>query len=74
MYFYSHNQVSTLQATDAKENAMEIRILVGAVNPSKLWDLRCDIREKLLSYLREQYPQALSQTRITLPPTLVFEN
>ena len=35
----------------AKEQTMEIRILVSASNSSKAWDLRCEVREKLISFI-----------------------
>jgi small-conductance mechanosensitive channel len=62
--------VVNLQVTDAKENSVELRALVSAADSGKAWDLRCEVREKLLAHLQERYPEALprSRTSITLKP------
>jgi len=56
-------KVSALNVTDMKENCMEIRCLVSAANSSKLWELRCHIRERLIQYIAETFPESLSKTR-----------
>jgi len=56
-------KVVNLQVTDAKEAAMELRALVSAANSSAAWDLRCDVREKLLAFLQKEYPSALPRRR-----------
>lgn len=38
--------------TNVTERTMEVRVLVSAANSSDLWDLRVDIRERLLDWLR----------------------
>ncbi len=45
-----------LQVTDSTETAIQLRALMSATNASKLWDLRCHVREKLISFLQTQYP------------------
>lgn len=52
-------QVFNVQVTDMKEAALEIRVLVSAADSSKCWDLRCEVREKLIEFLRAEYPNAL---------------
>jgi small-conductance mechanosensitive channel len=39
--------------TDAKERTLEVRVLVSAANSDKLWNLRVDVREKLVKWLQE---------------------
>jgi small-conductance mechanosensitive channel len=56
-------QVVNLQVTDAREGTVELRALVSAANASATWDLRCEVREKLLAYLREELPHALPRAR-----------
>ena len=41
-----------LVVTDAKETSMQIRVLVSAADPDKLWSLRCDVREALISFVQ----------------------
>ena len=55
--------VQGLQVTDAKEATVELRILVSARNSSDLFDLRCNVREKMIAFLNENHPTALPQAR-----------
>jgi hypothetical protein len=52
-----------LQVTDATDRAIRIRVLVTAADASKSWDLRCEIREKLIAYLQTHHPQRLPRVR-----------
>ncbi len=52
-----------LQVTDATEKTMQIRILATTADSSKGWDLRCDIREKLIAYIQKHHPQSLPHFR-----------
>ncbi len=53
-----------LQVTDARERTMEVRCLVGAHNAGAAFDLRCEVREKLIAFLNAEYPHALPRDRI----------
>ncbi len=55
-----------LQVTDATDRAMQLRVLATAADASKAWDLRCEIREKLLAYIQQQHPHRLPQRRTSL--------
>lgn len=57
-------RVKVIQVTDATEKTMEIRILVSAKNSPTAWDLRVMVREKIIKFLQENYPQSLPQTRV----------
>lgn len=39
--------------TDAKDRTLEVRALISAKNASDQWDLRCEVREKLVAWLRD---------------------
>jgi small-conductance mechanosensitive channel len=56
-------KICSLQVTDSKENTMELRALVSAADSSLSWDLRCEVREKLIEFIQTKYPQALPKTR-----------
>jgi len=56
-------RVVALQVTDFKESTMEIRMLVSASNASKVFDLRCEVRERMIAYVQERYPEALPRLR-----------
>ncbi|HEX7821706.1 MAG TPA: mechanosensitive ion channel domain-containing protein [Sphingobium sp.] len=58
-----------LQVTDAKADAIEVRVLATARDASTAFDLRCDIREALLAFIREEMPEAMPHRRqINQPP------
>lgn len=56
-------QVWGLQITKVNEQTMELRALMSAADASTAWDLRCEVREKLVAFLRENYPDALPRVR-----------
>ena len=55
-----------LVVTDATEKTMQIRVLVTTADSGKGWDLRCEVREKLIAYIQKNYPQCLPQFRTQL--------
>ncbi|MFA6473131.1 MAG: mechanosensitive ion channel domain-containing protein, partial [Candidatus Latescibacterota bacterium] len=55
-----------LSVTNLKEKTMELRALVSAKNSDDLWDLRCDIREKLIYFIRRNYPDVLPKIRLQM--------
>ena len=59
-------QVDVLQVTNTTEKTVEIRCLVSAKNSPTAWDLRVYLREKLLVFIQENYPQYLPKTRVTM--------
>lgn len=59
-----NGKVKALQVTDAKEHTIELRMLASAPDAGKAFDLRCQIREKIITFIREKYPQCLPRMRI----------
>jgi small-conductance mechanosensitive channel len=55
--------VVNLQVTDASDTTVELRALVSARNSPQTWDLRCEVREKLIAWLQAEYPDALPKRR-----------
>ncbi len=45
-------KVARLEVTDVAIDAVELRALVSARNPGQTWDLRCEVREKLVAFLQ----------------------
>jgi len=66
--------VVNLQVTDANSTAMELRALVSARNASETWDIRCEVREKLISFLQDDMPEALPRQRAELSPPLAVHD
>ncbi|MDF1762940.1 MAG: mechanosensitive ion channel [Oleibacter sp.] len=54
---------ATVQVVDSGEKAIQIRFLMSAKNSNTLWDLRCYMRESMISYVQTQYPQYLPRFR-----------
>jgi hypothetical protein len=59
-------RVGILQVTNATERTVEIRALVSAADASRAWELRCEVREKLLRFLQRHYPDGLPKVRAEL--------
>ncbi len=58
-----NGKVFNVQVTDATESTVQIRVLASASDSSKAWDLRCLLREQLVTFLQREYPQALPRVR-----------
>jgi small-conductance mechanosensitive channel len=56
-------EVAKLNVTDAKESSIELRALASARSAGDAFELRCEIREKLIEFLQREYPSALPHTR-----------
>ncbi|MDR6951800.1 small-conductance mechanosensitive channel [Ancylobacter sp. 3268] len=68
-------KVVNVQVTDFRESVMEVRILVSASNSGRTFDIRCEVREKLIAFLQQAYPAALPRLRAEIagPPPLAAE-
>ncbi len=56
-------RVAILQVTDHRADALELRGLLSARNAGMAFDLRCEVREAMTQYLRQEMPQALVRSR-----------
>lgn len=59
-------KVATVQVTDSSDQAMQIRFLMSASDSSRNWDLRCAVREGLVTYVQKHYPSHLPRLRARL--------
>jgi small-conductance mechanosensitive channel len=57
-------RVNVVQVTDNKATTIEVRFLMSARNSSQAFDLRCDVREAMLEFIRNNYPEGLPKQRI----------
>jgi small-conductance mechanosensitive channel len=62
-------KVNGLQVTEARENTLELRALMSSSDASKSWDLRCEVREKLVAFVQERYPASLPRLRASIERT-----
>jgi small-conductance mechanosensitive channel len=56
-------RTGVLQITDAVNSLVRVRILVSAEDSGALFDLRCLVREAMVTYLQEWHPGALPRQR-----------
>lgn len=59
-------KVCGLQMTDTKPSTIEVRALVSSKDAGTGFDLRCQIREGLIEFLRSRYPESLPRVRTAL--------
>ncbi len=48
---------------DVTDTTMVLRALVSAADATNAFDLRCEVREKLLEFVSCRYPDALPRVR-----------
>ena len=63
-------KVTSVQVTNASAQAIEVRILVNSNSAATTGNACADLREKLIAFLQQEYPQALPRQRneIIEPP------
>jgi small-conductance mechanosensitive channel len=57
-------RVKVLHVTDTKERTMEVRLLVSANNSGQAFDLRAELREKMIAFIQKNYPDSLPKVRL----------
>lgn len=60
-------RVQNIQVTDVRERSVQLRAMVSAATSGNLWDLRVQVRERLVDYLRRHHPEALPRVRTMSP-------
>lgn len=59
-------KVCGVQVTDLSPQTVSVRALVSSTDSSKAWNLRCRVREELLAFLQQEYPESLPQVRLSM--------
>jgi|SRR5690606_18623577 len=62
-------RAASVLVTDARGGYVTVRFLVSSANSSDQWDLRCLVREEMVSWLQREYPDALPTTRVRVEQT-----
>ncbi len=60
-------EVQVMQVTDITERVLQLRCLASARSAGVAFDLRCEIREKLMAYMRDHCREALPRDRLEWP-------
>ena len=64
---YWDHRVANLQVVEAEERTLKVRALMSARNAAAAWDLRCQVREEMISWLQKEHPEALPRVRLEQP-------
>ncbi|BEP96613.1 hypothetical protein GmRootA79_49970 [Acidovorax sp. A79] len=57
-------RVGILQLTDVTERTLQMRVLVSARSSGLAFDLRCRVREALVTFIQREHPDCLPQVRL----------
>jgi small-conductance mechanosensitive channel len=62
-------KTAALQVTNVTKDSVELRGLASAADAGRTFDLRCELREKMIAWLQSTYPSALPHVRtVSLGP------
>ncbi|MGN2253437.1 mechanosensitive ion channel family protein [Frateuria sp. GZRe12] len=66
-------RVCVLQVTDATDRTLQIRILASSADSGSNFDLRCHVREGMIAFVQQNYPDSLPRMRAEIgePPGVV---
>lgn len=59
----------SVQVVEAGEKAMQIRFLMSARNSTTLWNLKCYVREQMIGFIQQSFPEYLPRYRAQLEET-----
>lgn len=62
-----------LQVVETTPTTVVVRVLASAADAPSAWDLRCEIREKLLAWLQRTHPQGLPHVRLVSQDATPFD-
>nr|NGX55577.1 Miniconductance mechanosensitive channel MscM [Chlamydiota bacterium] len=58
-----NERVAKVQVTDMTEQTMKLRLIMTADDAPTAFNLRCVVREKLMEFLKKEYPHSLPHVR-----------
>ena len=59
---------SDAAVTEAQGGYVTVRLVMSAKDSGDQWTLRCEVREKMISWLQREHPEALPRTRVDFAP------
>ena len=62
-----------LQVVDSTPSTMVVRVLASAADAPSAFDLRCEIREKLLGWVQSEHPQGLPHVRVATTDAVPYD-
>lgn len=61
-----NDDTATVQVTDAGDTTIQVRLLMSAIDSTALWNLRCAVREGIITFIQANYPEHLPRVRARL--------
>lgn len=61
-----NKEVNVLQVTNAAKDNVEIRALMSADDSPTAWDLRVHVREELIKYIQQEFPESIPRTTVRM--------
>ena len=65
-------RVAVLQVTNFTDKTVEVRLLISTTNSGNGFDLRCFLREAMLRYIKDNYPESFPRTRMQLTDNTII--
>ncbi|QDH17094.1 mechanosensitive ion channel family protein [Swingsia samuiensis] len=56
------------QVVDSDMNVIKLRMIAGAINADEMWDLCCNVRERMLQRIQAELPECLPRGRTAIVP------
>ncbi|MCM3778335.1 mechanosensitive ion channel family protein [Microbacterium hydrocarbonoxydans] len=57
---------SSALVTDSQGGYVTVRFVMSSKDSSDQWDLRCEVREQMMTWLQREHPEALPRTRVSI--------
>lgn len=67
-------KISAVHVTNSTERALEVRFLFGTHNPQDAFNLKCFVREQLISFIQREYSHCFPQYRVRYKPVAPGEH
>ncbi|GEP89184.1 Small-conductance mechanosensitive channel [Chitinophaga terrae (ex Kim and Jung 2007)] len=67
-------RAKALQVTNITERTVEVRTLMSATTSGNAFDLRCYMRENMLKFIQDNYPECLPKTRAEIQAETAVKN
>ena len=61
-------KVWRLHVTYTTGKSLQLRAIMSAPDAGTAWELRCEVREKLVEFMQKKYPEHLPKFRISMEP------
>lgn len=61
--------VARMQVTQLGVSTMQLRFVMSSPDSSRSWNLECELREKMILFLQEKYPEVLPRVRAEMVPS-----